>query len=463
MLPVAPAKWHKISPMAGTETLDDSNATPRRGGSGARATPGLLLVFCAGRPSLAPLRVADSVVLGRGRTGSLLPDDSLMSRRHAAVSFDGGRWRIEDFGSRNGTFLDGERIQGSRQAPPGARVLRAGGSVFLFCDNVEPYRGAAVEVRGEVVIGPSLRAGWDAVRRAARGGDVLHLSGETGAGKEVAARYFHDAGARRKGPFVAVNCATIPPAIAERILFGARRGTYSGADQDADGYLQTADGGTLFLDEIGDLDSAVQAKLLRVLESREVLPLGATRARKIDFGLVSATHRELRALVDAGRFREDLFFRVARPAVELPPLRTRADELTWLVAHALGEGATALPHASLIEAILLRPWPGNVRELVREVRAAAQAAADEGHRTIKLEHLSPEAGRGKSAGDSSGARASARSGEREQPSRAEVERVLAKLDGNVTGAARALGMHRNQLRRLLARLEIVPRGGDDEE
>src|SRR6185436_2830275 len=190
----------------------------------------------------------------------------------------------------------------------------------------------------------------------------------------------------------AVNCAAIPHTIAERLLFGARRGAYSGAEADAIGYVQEADGGTLFLDEIAELDAQVQAKLLRVLESREVLSLGASRPRKVDFALCSAASKDLRALVGSGGLREDLYFRIGRPAVMLPALRHRPEEIPALIARELARCSPALTaHVALVEQCLLRPWPGNVRELVAEIRVAAQAAAKDGNR-VTAHHLAPSAG-----------------------------------------------------------------------
>src|SRR5262249_24295980 len=163
--------------------------------------------------------------------------------------------------------------------------------------------------------------------RAAAPSHPLPIFGETGSGKEGAARQFHAASSRRAGPFIAVNCATIPPLLAERLLFGARKGAFSGADANVEGYIQAADKGTLFLDEISELQPGVQAKLLRVLQSREVFPLGASRGTQVDVAICSATHRDLRAEVAAGRFRDDLFCRICRPMVELPPLRARPKDI----------------------------------------------------------------------------------------------------------------------------------------
>ena len=152
------------------------------------------------------------------------------------------------------------------------------------------------------------------------------MRGESGSGKELASASFSRAASRGgASPFIGVNCAAVPAGLAERLLFGARKGAFSGATGDVQGYIQAADGGTLFLDEVAELDLRVQAKLLRVLETREVLPLGATRAERVELRVCVAAHADLAEQVTAGRFREDLYYRVGRPVVRIPPLRERLD------------------------------------------------------------------------------------------------------------------------------------------
>jgi transcriptional regulator with PAS, ATPase and Fis domain len=367
------------------------------------------------------------------------------------LSKEAGRFRVEDLGSRNGTFVNGRRLEGvgSYAAP---LLIRIGRSLLWLVEDVRPFLGSRPTADGVApVLGGRLRRAWGEIALASKAGDTLCIRGESGSGKELAARAFHEAhfGSASDAPFVAVNCAAIPEGLAERLLFGARRGAYSGATADADGYCQAADHGTLFLDEIAELDPPVQAKLLRVLENREVLALGAARPRKVELRVCAASHKQLRDQVAAGRFREDLYFRIGRPEVELPPLRARIDELPWLIARELRAiDARLAASVTLVEACALRPWPGNVRELIGEIRTAAQRALAKGTLLVEHEQLAPEAGIALPAPTLPFHQAQAA---RPQLSDQEIERALAANGGNVRGTARALGMHRNQLRRWLER------------
>jgi transcriptional regulator with GAF, ATPase, and Fis domain len=437
-------------------TLDQSGDQSTRR-EDTRAEPGLIKVFAHGAACFEPVPLCDhTLVLGRGDECSLRLDDGKSSRRHAEVSFRGGRWLVRDLGSRNGTLLDGQRLADSSAADDGA-VLAIGGTVFLLARDVGGLRDQTVEVDGGVVVGPRLRPAWQAIRRLAAESEMLHITGETGTGKEMAARLFHTGSGRAQRPFVAVNCATIPPLLAERLLFGARRGAYSGADTDSDGYLVAADGGTLFLDEVAELPPEVQSKVLRAIESREVVPLGAAKPRKVDIAICTATHVDLRALVGEQRFRQDLYFRIARPAVTLPPLRTRAEEIPWIIEQALGRlSPPRSAHVSLIVTALGRPWPGNVRELIQEVTAAARAPDLDGDR-VESRHLAESAGQPFAV---AAAAVTARPATSPSPTpigRDDVVAALQRESGNVSGAARALGVHRTQLRRWLERFAIDPR------
>ena len=419
--------------------------------------PGVVLLFSAGQAACSVMPVsAAGLELGRGLLPEGVPADPKMSRRHASVGFDGERFCIQDHGSQNGTYVDGQRVSG-RFSSATACVLRTGDSVFLLSGDTRRHRRLSVVCRGDVVMGPALQETMAQATRAAQHGRTLHITGESGSGKEGIARTFHVGSSSQAGPFVAINCATIAAGLAERLLFGARRGAYSGAVQDTEGLVQSADGGTLFLDEIAELDPAVQAKLLRVLETREVLPLGALRPRAVNVQLCSASHRNLRVEVGSGRFREDLYFRISRPSVEVPPLRRRLEEIPFFLERALRSVDPSLTaHSSLVEACLLRHWPGNVRELLAEARGAGQVALGQAVTKVDAQHLSADAGRAiERVPDAPAVCAmamqpqAARAGHRPPPERAQVEAALAQAQGNISAAARMLGLHRTQLKRLL--------------
>ncbi len=216
---------------------------------------------------------------------------------------------------------------------------------------------------------PATRAAAALALRAARTDIAVLFEGESGVGKEVFARAVHAASARAGGAFVAVNCGALPEALVESILFGHERGAFTGAAERREGKFAEAHGGVLFLDEIGELPPAAQVKLLRALQTREIDPLGAARSRAVDIRLLSATNRDLRREVAAGRFREDLFYRIAAFPVRIPPLRERPEDVEPLARATLdrlaaseGRAAVALG-ADALAALAARPWPGNVREL----------------------------------------------------------------------------------------------------
>ncbi|MCB9689409.1 MAG: sigma-54-dependent Fis family transcriptional regulator [Alphaproteobacteria bacterium] len=272
---------------------------------------------------------------------------------------------------------------------------------------------------------------------------VIH--GETGTGKERVARGLHAASRRADGPFVAVNCATLPEALAESELFGHVRGAFTGAVTDQPGLLRQADGGTLFLDEIGDLPAAVQPKLLRALEERSVRPVGGGREVPVDVRVIAASHRDLAADVEAGRFREDLWFRLAELELEVPPLRERTDDVPELAEAFLeqtvateGLRVTAFSDEAM-GCLCAWSWPGNVREL-RHVVYQAAALAD--GPTIGLDDLPPRLLR---------PHAEIAAPTLDHVERAHIERVLASVGGNRTAAARILGVDRKTLYRKLLR------------
>lgn len=418
-------------------------------------------MFTAGRAVFDVRAPGDAdLVLGRDPTCSIVLEDQRASRRHTAVALQSDAWSVRDLGSRNGSFVDGDaKRSGWPLGRPG--VLAIGDTICLLLPDVGPLLGRGIEHTDDIVLGPRLEVAWGAIEAAAQAGNPVHLIGETGTGKEVAARHYHASGPRRAGPYVAVNCAAIPVSLAERLLFGAKRGAYSGAETDTEGYLTTAHRGTLFLDELGELPLEVQAKLLRAVDTREVLPLGASRAITVDVALVSASHGELRAAIAANRFRNDLYFRLCQNELVLPPLRERLEDVSWIVQQALARHACR-PHASLLELVLRRAWPGNVRELLGALASAATAATRRGDGLVRHEDLPPAAGVGMNVAATGEAELDD-TPEDETPATAALPSddvltaALANEQGNVARTARALGLSRSQLRRWITKRAIDPK------
>lgn len=449
----------------------DDMGLSRRGGAAAQQ-PGLLVVHSGGKPmwSILPVPLPEGQIeLGRENLGELT-EDGRISRQHVRVCFKDGCLQAMDLGSLNGTQIDGlESRSGVLQ--PVEHCLRVGDTLLLPVQDVVPLQGSGITVRDGLVIGPRLAKLYQRIARVASSSSSLHITGDSGAGKENAARTFHASSAVSSGPFIAVNCATIPESIAERLLFGAKRGAFSGVVADTDGYIQAANGGTLFLDEIAELHSAVQAKLLRVLENREVLALGALRPQSVNLRVCSASHRSLYTEVASGRLREDLYYRIGRPTERVPSLRERPEEIPWLIDLELRKSHPGLGvHASAVEACLLRPWPGNIRELLVEIRSAAQEALADDCQRVKAEHLSPEAGvmiKGQPAAPAQPLGTGSEppppepaedeeTGNRDapRPSRAQIIAALIEAQGNVSAAARELGVQRTNLRRQISHYGI---------
>ncbi len=280
----------------------------------------------------------------------------------------------------------------------------------------------------------------------------LLLQGESGVGKEVFARAVHASGPRRDRPFVAVNCAALPDALVEAELFGYRPGAFTGAHRDgAPGRIREAHGGTLFLDEIGDMPLAMQARLLRVLQERQVVPLGGGRPIDVDFQLVCATHRRLPDEVAAGRFREDLYYRVNGLVQSLPALRDRGDQASLVAAmlRELEPGRALTVDPALAAAFAAHRWPGNLRQLASALRTAG-ALLDEDEDCIGRHHLPDDLAEALAADGAGRRRVGEPALDLRRQAQHSVERTLRECGGNVSDAARRLGISRNTLYRKLA-------------
>ncbi|HEY1695638.1 MAG TPA: sigma 54-interacting transcriptional regulator [Polyangiaceae bacterium] len=466
-------------------------ADPAVSGSGpdAASKAGLVLLYARNYQQFQPAYPfhKPDVVIGRDAAGDVCVPEQAVSRQHARISFDGTRWVLTDLGSRNGTMVDGAFVTSEVELEH-LHEIRVGDALFKFVATAAD-RYAAYHIDGRVLAARRTRqmealvGGWqmDAIaaelERIAPTQLSCVLTGETGTGKEVAARELHRVSGRR-GSLQAINCAAIPHNLLESELFGYRRGAFSGADRDKPGLIKLADGGTLFLDEIGDMPLEAQAKLLRVLQSREVFPLGATAPEVVDVRVVCATHRDLQQFVKEGKFRGDLYARIGEHVVRLPPLRERKEDvyrLARLFVARYGRGDLTFSF-SFVVALLHHDWPFNVRELESCIKRAAALTEgdvidvaqlpdaiaslmrDYGSRSIAPPSASSEAERSESrlppsfsATPSVPPVASSR---RPPPTETELRDLLSRHRGNIAAVGRDLGKERMQVHRWMKRYGI---------
>jgi transcriptional regulator with PAS, ATPase and Fis domain len=299
---------------------------------------------------------------------------------------------------------------------------------------------------------PNFKAAIAKARRVIGKPIPLLLQGESGSGKELFAQAFHDAGPRRSQPFVAVNCATLPENLIEAELFGYVAGAFSGARKEGNpGRIRAAHGGTLFLDEIGDMPLSQQARLLRVLEAREVVPVGACDAVAVDFMLVCASHRNLKMDMEAGRFRADLYYRINGLTLSLPALRERGDQeaLIAKILHETAPGRQLVLDAEVAAAFAHYAWPGNLRQLANALRTACALIGDD-ETSIRWEHLPDDlmADLLRPARQFHSAAVERSSTDNLRAvSAAAISRAIHASAGNMSEAARRLGISRNTLYR----------------
>ena len=449
---------------ASMEIVGGAPATERLG-----TRPGLVLLYAPHFEQFQPAYALDAehgeVFIGRDAGAGIHVPESAVSRRHARLRARGDGWVLTDLGGKNGTIVDGRFVHEIELEP--LHEIRIGDAIFKFVDSGAEHH-ARYRIDG-VVLGddaPARRGrkglvgGWQidrvasALERVAKVPMSVVLLGETGTGKELFAELIHEASGRR-GQMVAINCAALPPQLVESELFGHRRGAFSGADRDKPGLVRAAHGGTLFLDEIGDLPLEAQAKLLRLLQSKEVIPLGATGPERVDVRVVCATHRDLSRLRREGAFRDDLFARLNEFSVVLPPLRERKEDVYSLARAFLARhgGGHLTPGFPFIVGLLHHDWPFNVRELEACIKRAI--ALCEGPE-LGAEHLPDEIAEGmrdyarRAPGD--GVLESARG---VAPSESELRGLLKLHHGNLSAVARELGKERMQIHRWARRYGIV--------
>jgi DNA-binding NtrC family response regulator len=459
------------------ETIQD-----RRGSSEPAPQPRFSHLFLAlecSRPCAGGARYTltqiDEVLIARGatrRAERLTQDgvrrlvvqvpDGRISGRHACLRRRGEGWEFEDLGSRNGSCIDGRPTSGRTQLSDRS-VIEVGHTFLIFRSGLptpaetlgdQDSSTLAHTSPGLRTLLPDLAAGFGTLARIARSAVPVLLLGETGSGKELLARAVH-AQSERPGTFVAVNCGAIPDSLMEAHFFGHVRGAFSGASRDEPGLVRAAHRGSLFLDEIAELPHVSQTALLRVLQEQEVVPVGGTQPVAVDVRIVAATHAPLEELVNAGKFRNDLFARIAGFRFVIPPLRERLEDFGIFVAHLLqdlvaDQSAPLCFEPEATRALLSYGWPRNLREL-KQCLASATALAD-GH-TIHRTHLALPSQARPAASAPSAPPANARTHDQ---LRDELLAHFQQCGGNVSEVARRMGKARVQIQRWMARYGIDP-------
>ena len=433
--------------------------------------PGLAYIGCSDgvwedQAHLVWLLDSSEVTLGRGdqwlvrgssKRLELRAPDARMSDRHARLVREDGAFVVEDDGSTNGTFVKGKRVR--REILQPGDIVVTGRTFWRFVEYTPKDASLIIDDTSAAVgptrtICPALVEQMRLLDRVARGRLPLLITGETGTGKEVVARHIHGA-SRPKGEFLAISCAAIPATLLERELFGHRRGAFTDAVEDRPGIVEAADGGSLLLDEVGDLPPDAQVKLLRVLQDGEVVRLGETKPRRVNVRLLAATHRNLPQMVEAGRFREDLYARLKGFTLRLPPLRDRLEDMGILLAHMLRRFAG--PDASRIHvepeafgSLLAHRWRYNVRELERAVESSLLLAR--GGHSLTVKHVALALDEAVRATER--APRPAELSETDKELRARLRSLFREHRGNVSAVARAVGKSRTQVQRWIKRFGL---------
>jgi len=420
----------------------------------------LVLVNTEAAGATFPLQ-GPALRIGKASDNDVVLDHPTVSRNHLEVRRQGDRFLVQDLGSTNGTFVDGAQVR-EAYLKPGA-LLEVGDVQLRLQPQVRPMEiDPTAEDRLGGLVGKSvpMRRIFALLERIAPMDSTLLLVGETGTGKGAAAKAIHRLSPRAEGPLVVFDCAAVSDSLIESELFGHEKGAFTGAVSQRIGCLERSHGGTLFLDEIDDLALELQPKLLRALEDRELWRLGGSTAQRFDTRILAASKKDLWAQTQAGRFREDLYFRLSVFTVTLPPLRDRLEDIPLLTDAFAGEPLWERLPATLREQFLTHTWPGNVRELRNALERARHLAdipelpAESLLRQLTVASSSP--------GDSDVLTVDyarpfkeskdelVRGFEREY-----LTRLLARVRGNVAKAAREAGLDRKHLYSLLHKYGLV--------
>jgi DNA-binding NtrC family response regulator len=337
----------------------------------------------------------EEIRIGSMEDNDVVLGDDTVSRNHCRITQEDNGYVLVDLRSTNGTFVNKVRIREAFLKP--GSIVSVGQSQLRFTareEEVEIVPSRADHCVGLIGGNPRMREIYAIIEKIAPTATTVVIDGETGTGKEVVAQAIHSLSPRVRNDFVVFDCGAVPPNLIESELFGHEKGSFTGAVMTRQGLFEQADGGTLFLDELGELPLDLQPKLLRALEQREVRRVGSAKAAKVDVRIIAATNRNLEDEVRAGRFRQDLFYRLSVVRLHLPSLRDRTDDIPLLIQHFLDHGAfNRKPNAPSVRAVSREavaalqayPWPGNVRELVNVIERAVSFCDTE---TIELSDLS---------------------------------------------------------------------------
>lgn len=405
-----------------------------------------------------------TLVVGRqlSADGLLGLADQSMSRRHAEIRLEDDGWYLRDLGSRNGSFVAGLRTSEARLEH--GSVIRVGGSLLLY-EAFQLDDGLGLQAEEPPLMGPSvaMQIVRGSLRTAAAHGVPVLLLGHSGVGKEMAAEYLH-LHSGRDGDLVPVNCGALPADLVEAELFGAVAGAYTGASRDRPGLFAAAAGGTILLDELGEFPLALQPKLLRVLSTGEVRPVGGTKAKRVDVRVVAATNRDLAGDVEAERFRGDLLARLSAWTLTIPPLRERREDVLALAEH-LWQGDHPLRWtADAAEAMTLYDWPWNVRELRQVIDALAIRADGEPlHARALPERIQRGLGERLVPRATGEVPLELRVRRDRAPGRRELRDVLAHFGGNISQVARFFDKRRFQVYRWCEKHDLDPEAHRPEE
>jgi DNA-binding NtrC family response regulator len=427
-----------------------------------RGEPGLIKVDVTTSPTGARAAVSGAkVTVGRSRAADLHVADPAVSEFHFEAESHAEGIEVRDLESWNGTYFEGARIE--RAIVPSGATLSVGESVvrleaFAHPGDAQPARESFGGLLGKSRV---MRDLFLSLATLARTAVSVLIEGPTGSGKELAARGLHAEGTRAQGPFVVLDCAAIPGQLAESLLFGHERGSFTGAIESRPGVFEAADGGTVFLDEVGELPIELQPRLLRAVEQRQVTRLGSNTPRAFDVRIVSATWRDLRRMVNQGQFREDLYYRLAQARVLMPALCDRREDIELLAADVLRRLPPNVRCArqiarSALDQLRRRDFPGNVRELRNALEVAACTSEGEIIRPAdlafeRLMERSQTAQRGTSWDEDDdvpefkGAKRTAIDDFEHQY----LQRLLGGTEGNIARAAALAGVERHYLRALL--------------